>query len=215
MIRKTFQLPEKENSNTDGASSPTPKKPLAPSVHTSDIFADQDGPIILNNDDPNEDRLNALLGLSNPDGSKHESGIDASTPSSEGWSPRRLYMDHVKVDVTLRTQLGQSPALMLLITDHKDYNEHSTSESVETPRRITICFEVGLNGQISVFETAGLVDGGNGGNGGDSEMQDTDDSSSGARDVQKQIARVLEVSQDLGIVVEWVLRWLQQRAGSG
>jgi hypothetical protein len=32
--------------------------------------------------------------------------------------------------------------------------------------------------------------------------------------VHKKIARVLEVSQDLGILVEWVLRWLQQRTGN-
>jgi hypothetical protein len=175
------------------------------------MFAGQDGPIILNNDDPNEDRLNLLLGLSSPEGSKHDSGNDVSSPSGEGQSPSRLSMDDVKVDVTLRTQLGQAPALMLLITDHKRC-EDPASQSVQTPRRVTICFEVGLNGQISVFETAGLV---NGGNGGDSELQGTDDTTSGAREAQNQIARVLEVSQDLGILVEWVLRWLQQRAGSG
>lgn len=176
------------------------------------MFAGQEGPIILNNDDPNEDKLNVLLGFNSPEGSKDDSGVDVSTPSSGRHSPRQLSMDDVKVDVTLRTQLGQAPALMLLITDHKRRNEVPASQSVQTPHRITICFEVGLNGQISVFETAGLI---NGGNGGDAEMQGTDDSSSGAGEIQKQIARVLEVSQDLGILVEWVLRWLQQRAGSG
>jgi hypothetical protein len=210
LIRKTFQLPEKEQRNTNGASSTNSKTPLAPSVSTLDVFDGQDGPITLNNDDPNEDRLNLLLGLSNLDGSKHDLGVDVTSVSG-GQSPSRLSMDDVKVDVTLRTQLGQAPALMLLITDHNRGGDNAP-QSVQTPRRVTICFEVGLNGQISVFETAGLV---TGGIGGDSEMQGTDDSASGAEEVQKQIARVLEVSQDLGILVEWVLRWLQQRAGSG
>ncbi|CDM38592.1 hypothetical protein DTO013E5_7204 [Penicillium roqueforti] len=211
LIRKTFHLP-KDQANAGEFSTATPKNTRTPPVQTSDLFADHDGLIILNNDDPNEERLNLLLGLSSSDDSKNDSGIEISTPSRRK-SPNPLSVDDVKVDVTLRIQLGQSPALMLLITDQRNYNESpEIARFIPTPRQIAICFEVGLNGQISVVDTAGLVDGEAAG---DTEMEGVDNPDSGLQDVQKKIARVLEVSQDLSILVEWVLRWMQQRAGNG
>lgn len=213
LIRKTFHLPPKDQAKATESSNATPQKTRAPPVQTPDLFAGHDGPIILNNDDPNEERLNLLLGLGSSDDTKNDSGVEISTPSSGGKSPNQLSGDDVKVDVTLRIQLGQAPALMLLITDQRNYNESpETARSIQTPRQIAICFEVGLNGQISVVDTAGLVDGENGG---DTEMQGMDNLDSGLQDIQKKIARVLEVSQDLSILVEWVLRWMQQRAGNG
>ncbi|CAG8906134.1 unnamed protein product [Penicillium egyptiacum] len=213
LIRKTFHLSPKDQGKAAESLNATPQKTRSPPVQTQDLFAGHDGPIILNNDDPNEERLNLLLGLSSSDDSKNDSGIGVSSPSSGGKSPNQLSVDDVKVDVTLRIQLGQAPALMLLITDHRDYNESPESaQSIQTPRQIAICFEVGLNGQISVVDTAGLVDGEKGG---DTEMQGMDNLDSGLEDVRNKIARVLEISQDLGILVEWVLRWMQQRAGNG
>ncbi|KAG0159792.1 hypothetical protein PDIDSM_7318 [Penicillium digitatum] len=125
---------------------------------TPDLFAGHDGPIFLNNSDPNEERLNLLLGLSSSDDGKKDSGVGLSTPSRGGKSPEQLFVDDVKVDVTLRIQLGQAPALMLLITDQRHYNENpETARSIQVQKQITICFEVGLNGQISVVDTAGLM----------------------------------------------------------
>ncbi|KGO64185.1 Mediator complex, subunit Med1, metazoa/fungi [Penicillium italicum] len=213
LIRKTFHLPSKDQTSPAESSNATPKNTRAPPLQTPDLFAGHDGPIILNNDDPNEERLNLLLGLNSSDDSNNDSGVGISTPSSGGKSPNQLSMDDVKVDVTLRIQLGQAPALMLLITDQRNYNETpETARFIQTPRQIAVCFEVGLNGQISVIDTAGLVDGETGG---DVEMQGMDNLDPGLQDVQKKIARVLEVSQDLSILVEWVLRWMQQRAGNG
>lgn len=201
LIKKTFQLPDQEAGETNGTSAKTPSPPHhAP--HETDSL---DGVTILNNDDPNEGRLDFLLGLSTAEGSNSNSSHGSTTPLSGGKTLAQSLMDDVKVDVTLRTQLGQAPALMLLITDQKSRDGDS---QVQKPRQIAVCFEVGLNGQVSVVETAGLTDRGSSG---DAEMQGTDDSGSGAGEIQKQIARVLEVSQDLGILVEWVLRWLQQR----
>lgn len=205
LIRKTFHLPSNQANATE-SSNATPKNTRAAPIQTPDLFAGHDGPIILNNDDPNEERLNLLLGLSNSDDSKNNSGVESSTPSSGGKSSNKLSVDDVKVDVTLRIQLGQAPALMLLITDQRNHNETpEAARSIQTSRQIAICFEVGLNGHISVVDTAGLVDGETGG---DTEMQGMDNHDSGLQDVQKKIARVLEVSQDLSILVEWVLRWM-------
>ncbi|KXG53110.1 Mediator complex, subunit Med1 [Penicillium griseofulvum] len=213
LIRKTFHVPSKDQANVTESSNATPKNTRAPPVPPPDLFAGHDGPIILSNDDPNEERLNMLLGLNSSDDSKTDSGVESSSLSSGGKSPNQLSVDDVKVDVTLRIQLGQAPALMLLITDQRNYNDKpETARSMQTPRQIAICFEVGLNGHISVVDTAGLVDGDTSG---DTEMQGMDNLDPGLQDVQKKIARVLEVSQDLSILVEWVLRWMQQRAGNG
>ncbi|KAJ5779652.1 hypothetical protein N7457_007372 [Penicillium paradoxum] len=189
------------------------QKPPPPPIQAQDLFVGQDGPIILNNDDPNQDRLNMMLGLNSLDETSSIGTVaGTSTLSFDGRSPRQLSKDGVKVDVTLRIQLGQAPALMLLITDQSEREESpQASQSTEPSTQIAICFEVGLNGRISVVETAGFVDGEQGG---DTEMQGMDNSDSDLQDVQKKIARVLEVSQDLSILVEWVLRWMQQRAGN-
>ncbi|KAJ5769962.1 uncharacterized protein N7511_002013 [Penicillium nucicola] len=194
LVRKTFHIPSNETDNTSQPPKTNPQN--APSDNLHDLFANQDGLVILNNDDPNETRLNLLLGM-NGNGQTEPGHLTSFT---DGHSSQELSVTDVKVDVTLRTPLGQAPALMLLITEPQHQRE---------PKQISLCFEVGLNGHVSVVETAGLSKE----NSADTEMQGADGSDSGIRDVHKKISRVLEVSQDLGILVEWVLRWLQQRAG--
>lgn len=213
LIRKTFHVPAKDQPAASASSNSNPQSRRPPPTQVDDLFAGQDGPIVLKNDDPNQDKLNLLLGLNSSDESKVDTEMGTSTPSSGRRSPKQTTQDEVKVDVTLRIQLGQAPALMLLITDQRNSEESpETARSAQTPRQIAICFEVGLNGRISVVDTAGLV---GSEQGDDTEMQGSDKFDSGLQDVQKKIARVLEVSQDLSILVAWVLRWMQQRAGNG
>lgn len=164
-------------------------------------FAGQSDIITLSNDDPNEEKLSALLG---------DRFSTAFTTIASNASPfhGEEYLDDVKVDVTLRTQIGQSPALMLLVTD----SNNNAEKAVREPVQVTICVEVGLNGRITVVDVAELN--GQSVDDGDAEMQGTD-AGPKLQDMHEKIARVLEISQDLGILVEWVLRWLRQRAGSG
>jgi hypothetical protein len=177
---------------------------VAPSVPASQelSFAGQSDIILLSNDDPNEEKLSTLLG---------DGFSTAFTTVASNASPFHSedYLDDVRVDVTLRTQIGQAPALMLLITDSSNNMQNSVGEPVQ----VSICFEVGLNGRISIVDVAELR--GQNGDGGDTEMQGTDAAGPKLQDMHEKIARVLEISQDLGILVEWVLRWLRQRAGSG
>lgn len=165
-------------------------------------FAGQSDIITLSNDDPNEEKLSALLG---------DDFSSAFTAGDSNASPfnSEEYLDDVKVDMTLRTQIGQAPALMLLVTD----SSNNAKKSGREPVQVSVCFEVGLNGRISVVDVAELK--GQSGDGGDTEMQGTDAAGPKLQDMHEKIARVLEISQDLGILVEWVLRWLRQRAGSG
>ncbi|KAJ5086778.1 hypothetical protein NUU61_008085 [Penicillium alfredii] len=197
LIRKIFLPPAKAEDNKQKPAQATPASSLASPSQASGGFGDQDGLVILSNDNPNEDQLDIFLNET------FEPSIIENTT------------DDVKVDVTLRSQLGQPPALMLFITppDHKSEGT-SSDNSMSEPREISICFEIGLNGRISVARTTGLF-GDDTGDSGDTEMQRMDNSSPSVQDSQKKIARVLEVSQDLGVVVEWVLRLLRQQTGSG
>lgn len=174
-----------------------------PSREDSVLFTGQEGLINLSNIDPNEEKLNSLLsgGFSAASLSHDDSGL------SDGSNPN---FDDVKVDVTLRTQLGQAPALMLLITDPARDAGQSAREAVQ----VSLFCEIGLNGYIAVVDSAGLVKT-EAREGEDTEMQESEDPELKLQDMHKKIARVLEISQDLGILVEWVLRWLRQRAASG
>ena len=157
---------------------------------------------ILSNDDPNQDRLEFLLG----DGG--DPGTNSITNDDQSGGPAN---DGVMVDLTLRTQLGQPPAIMLFITDPS----RAMDQMGHDDPLISICFEVGLNGRISVVDSSGLAGNKEKESGGDSEMHGADELGSELQDIHKKIARVLEISQDIGILVEWVLRWQRQRAGSG
>lgn len=155
----------------------------------------KEGIITLSNDDHNEDKLDYLL-----------SGTFPAAPGDN--SP--CFTDDVKVDVTLSPQMERPPALMILITDPSG----GSKEPWREPVRVSICFHIGLNGRVSVEDSSGLGKDGNE-EGSDAEMQGTDEVGSKLRDIHRKLARVLEISQDLGIVVEWVLRWVRQRDGRG
>lgn len=201
LIRRITGSPAK---STNDKREPSTRGSLAPSVPASQelSFAGQSDIITLSNDDPNEEKLSALLG----DGF---SSTFANVASNASPFHSEDYLDDVRVDVTLRTQIGQAPALMLLITDSSNNAENTVREPVQ----VSICFEVGLNGRISIADVAELK--GQSRDGGDTEMQGSDAAGPKLQDMHEKIARVLEISQDLGILVEWVLRWLRQRAGSG
>lgn len=175
-----------------------------PADPISELLSQNDGLTILSNEDPNEDKLNFLLG------DEFESGTDCATNGTQTNDPTN---NGIKVDITLRTQLGQAPAVMLFITDSTRARDRNQNDDP----LISICFEVGLNGRISTVDSSGLVRDRTQYYNGDSEMHGAEDSGSELelQDIHKKIARVLEISQDIGILVEWVLRWQRQRAVSG
>ncbi|KAJ5172969.1 hypothetical protein N7492_005562 [Penicillium capsulatum] len=204
LVRKIFQ-PAKGKDEKRALSKSTSTGSLAPTSEDSNPFTGQGGLITLSNDDPNEDRLNSLLSS----GFAGSGLTQNDTSLRDGEDPK--FAD-VKVDVTLRTQLGQAPALMLLITDPGEDGGNSARE----PAQVSLSCEIGSNGRIAVVESAGLAktEAGVAGEPGDTEMQGTDESGSKLQDLHRKIARVLEISQDLGILVEWILHWLRQRAVS-
>lgn len=185
MIRKIFRPPVEGKNKKDSA--PRPKDSTSakrfPYLSTAGVTKGKDGVIILSNEDPNEARLNFLL-----EGVRAEAQAGDATAS-----------DDVNVDVTLRVPLGQAPLVMLLLTTKNALS--ATGES--GLRSMSISFEVGLNGRISVVETAGLLDESSTESDKGESQNDQDNE---ALELRKKMSRVLETSQDIGILVEWVLR---------
>jgi len=137
---------------------------------------------ILSNQDPNEQKLDALMKGLNVEGASINNDAD-----------------DVKIDITLRTQLGQAPVIMLLFTINDAAIEN------DYPNTFSISFEVGLNGHVTVVDMSGLWEEPVSG---DDRPEDTvtGDQKNEASEMPRKIARALEVSQDLGVLVEWVLR---------
>lgn len=186
MIQKIFYtLSQDHDSKHNGQGSTSlDKKQQAAQSSTTNGKGDV---TILSNQDPNEQKLDALMKGLNVEGTS--TNDDA---------------DDVKIDITLRTQLGQAPVIMLLFTinDASIENDYLNTFSIS--------FEVGLNGHITIVDTSGLWEEPVSGDD-RPEGAETGDQKDEASEMPKKIARALEVSQDLGILVEWVLRWRRQQ----
>ncbi|KAJ5482815.1 hypothetical protein N7539_006261 [Penicillium diatomitis] len=174
-----------------------------PTTPNLDLFLQNDT-ITLCNDDPNEEKLSNLFG---DDFSNAFSGSAASNLTPHHTT---TYLDDVRVEVTLRTPIGQAPALMLLVTDSKNFPPGAFENE---PVQVSLSFEVGLNGRITVIDAVHV--GGSRHEGEDTEMQGADPARPSLYAIREKLAQVLEISQNLGILVEWVLRWLRKRAASG
>lgn len=127
---------------------------------------------ILSNGDANEDLLNSLL---------RESADSTGTISLHNDSQVADERD-TRVDITLRTQVGQAPSIMLAIT------------LPETRQKASVNFEIRLNGRVNVLQVSGLAGPQN-----DQSMAK----------VHKKLNRAVEVSEDLGVLVEYVVSQLR------
>lgn len=204
MIRSIFnndRPDEIQQESPNGFLSPKGSENLSSTKSTNTVFS---------NDDPNELKLNWLLNGSNHNNSNSNNHTTSTNvPSKEDSNSNNS--NDVKVDVTLRTQLSHPPVIMLLftVTDTELDLPASASASGTTPRKVSISLEVGLNGRIAVVDMAGLLE--------EAHTNDTepDTAADGITDealqLQRQMAQVLEISQDLGILVEWILRWARRR----
>jgi hypothetical protein len=164
--------------------------------------------IVLSNKDPNEEKLDFLLNGTNKSiATATGPGKDIAMPPSISLRDPVARQEEVKVDVTLRTQLGQSPVIMLLFTVEDPRLASSPAETVLS--KVSISLEIGLNGRISVMDMTGLLD--------DETAADSEKGAqnSEAYKLQQKIAKVLEISQDIGVLVEWVARWVRQQKGRG
>lgn len=114
----------------------------------------------------------------------------------------------MRVDVSLRTPMSFSPSILLVFSVNEELitgnpaSSAATSLKSSTPRQVMINIDIGLNGDISVSHISGLWSGGD---------DDVDDERDAAKmRLCAQIAKVLEVCEDFGMLVEWILRWMRK-----
>jgi hypothetical protein len=167
---------------------------------------------VFSNEDPNEDLLNYLLDApANPDAMDIVSDSPGEKTSTLGKHPRfgPAFDNDVRVDITLRTQIGQAPLIMLLFTviDTESRSSEPSSRGLAI-RKISINFEIGLNGRITVTQLTGLVDGEPASN---EDNDQNNDVPRTEQEIQDKLGRVLETSEDLGMLVEWVLLRLEKK----
>ncbi|KAE8161539.1 mediator of RNA polymerase II transcription subunit 1-domain-containing protein [Aspergillus tamarii] len=206
MIRNIFSPPSKNDDNRKDTQTDSPKSP-ASHLKFTQPGKPKKNVITLSNNDPNEKKLDRLLkGFHNMDRIITDKGKDTSKLNAEGIDDDA---DEVKVDVTLRTQLGQAPVVMLLFTVNDPPGSVESAKEKTTISKVSVSLEVGLNGHVSVVDMTGLLD--HSSSLGDMDVQMTDGQKNEVIELQNKIARVLEVSQDIGTLVEWILRWMQQR----
>lgn len=185
-----------------------------PELKFSNKSTGKKGLIVLSNKDPNESKLNWLLNGSNKtSGLANTNGKDPQAPA-DSVEDTFIPEDEVKVDVTLRTQLGQPPVIMLLFAvDDTRPGVPMSPMGRPVLSKVSVSLEVGVNGRITVVDMTGLLDG-DGTTGAEGvNTQGADGTKSEAAELQRKIARVFEVSQDIGILVEWILRWVRRRNG--
>ena len=206
MIRNIFSPPSKNDENRKDAQTDSSKN-LVSQLKFTEPGKPKKDVIILSNNDPNEKKLDRLLkGFNNTDRTMKDKGKDTFKSNANGGDDNA---DEVKVDVTLRTQLGQAPVVMLLFTVNDPTDSAESAKEETTISKVSVSLEVGLNGRVSVVDMTGLLDHSSGL--GDMDVQMTDEQKNEVSELQSKIARVLEISQDLGTLVEWILRWMQQR----
>lgn len=129
---------------------------------------------ILSNGDVNEDLLDRLL----------REGADSTGTISLHHDSQIGDENDIRVDMTLRTQVGQAPLIILSITQP------------ETRQKASVSFEIRPNGRVNVVQGSGLTG-----------PENASDQSMDK--VYKKLNRVLEVSEDLSILVEYVVSQLR------
>ncbi|PGH20727.1 hypothetical protein AJ80_03487 [Polytolypa hystricis UAMH7299] len=148
---------------------------------------DKPGVTFVSNVSPAVFKLNSMLssGSSNSPG---QFNIGVSSPSST--LAERPKSAERKIDVTLRTPMSASPSILLLF-NVPGSPLHGRSQA------ITVNIEIGLNGHIVISDVAGLWE---------SASDNGQDVKSEKQAFCQKLAAVLETGEDLGLLVEWMLR---------
>ncbi|PGH15295.1 hypothetical protein AJ79_02460 [Helicocarpus griseus UAMH5409] len=195
LLQRTFTSPSDKVGMTDKTRPLT--SPSSPKLTSkSDI-------IFIRNVSPTVSKLDSLLSDDYKLGSGQWNG-DASAFAESSTLPPAI--GDRKIDISLRTPISASPSLLLLFNAPNE-TPHETSDTVmENPKTITINVDIGPNGNITVSRVAGVFNTVN-----NEERSRDDISATVARELAQKLAKVLQTSEDLGMLVEWVLKWMRKQ----
>jgi hypothetical protein len=137
-----------------------------------------------------ESKLKFLL---SDETNQHDAANDSSEISGSSYP-----LDETMIDISLRTPiLSQSPPSILLLIN--------TPEEAAT---VTVNIEIGPNGQINVSNISGPCGNYDHGN---TNGSFTEHPRAESQELRDTLAKVLETCEDLGLLIEWVLRWFRRQ----
>ncbi|KMP08699.1 hypothetical protein DIZ76_016474 [Coccidioides immitis] len=151
----------------------------------------------ISNVNPTECRLNSLLRSGRNNGFKPPPTAISTPPANE-----------VRVDISLRTPMSLPPTVLLVFNINED-NQMRSSDSAPlltriASRQVMIGADIGLNGEINISHISGILPSNA------TDYTSNEKCEDEKRKLRSQIARVLETCEDLGMLVEWVLKWIRK-----
>lgn len=196
---RIFDLTRSEAKRTDQSSSDTPNSFLTAGAETK----------FISNVNPAENKLDSLLS-----DSAQASGYNSarSTPSPEPLSQHPVDRDETRIDVSLKIPLSSCPYILLLfnLLEPNPQAASSTEPVSETLRTVTVRIDIGLNGCITVPSVSGVCASSNS----DTPAQPVEYEMA-TQKLREKLARVLETCEDLGLLVEWLIKWIRKQNPMG
>ena len=115
-----------------------------------------------------------------------------------------------KIDVSLRTPMSSAPSILLLFNVPHGQPTHnmqgtSSGRAETTLRTITVRININLDGRVNVAEVTGVWDDDDG------TEQGNANRATEAERLCQRLSKVLETCEDVGMLVEWLLRWLRRK----
>ncbi|KAK2791055.1 hypothetical protein FQN51_002265 [Onygenales sp. PD_10] len=196
LLQRTFTAPGKDGGTIDKSQTSKDANTSPPKQTT------KSGVTYISNISPTVSKLNSMLSEGPRIGNGHRGGV--SSPHS-GLSPPISSLEDRKIDISLRTPMSASPSIILLFNVPEEKPDGCTANN---PKTITINVDIGPNGSITVSHVSGLPN------------PDTTDISAEmlgdapmaeSKGFNQKLAKVLQTSEDLGLLVEWVLKWIRKQ----
>ncbi|OJD19662.1 hypothetical protein AJ78_00394 [Emergomyces pasteurianus Ep9510] len=192
LLQKAFAAPTNKTATVGPNKSQPPDSPTE--APKSDIT-------VISNISPTVSKLNSML--SGDFNERISSNSSSAAPSSALSSAA----EERKIDISLRTPISASPSLLLLF--NAPSGQTNTNTSMDNPKTLTINVDIGLNGNITVSRVSGMCPDNNYGEGETSQHDNSRE-----QELSQKLARVLQTSEDLGMLVEWALKWVRKQQES-
>ncbi|KKZ62905.1 hypothetical protein EMCG_02750 [[Emmonsia] crescens] len=192
LVQKVFTTPSNKTVTPNPMSSASSKQ-----TSKSDIT-------FISNISPTVSKLNSMLSGDSKHANDKRSGLNSpfAAPSITSSSTT----DDRKIDISLRTPISTSPSLLLLF----NAPNRAPNALMDNPKTITINVDIGLNGNITVSRVAGMCDDRENNEGREETLGDAPGTEE-TRELSRKLATVLQTSEDLGLLVEWVLKWMRKQ----
>ncbi|KAI1969745.1 hypothetical protein LOZ51_003059 [Ophidiomyces ophidiicola] len=183
----------------DSTADPRTNRSISPEKPEPHVFTEStpDG-YYISNINPTERQLDSML-LKTRRGGFRSSPSDTQTlrplPAETG----------LRADISLRTPIGGVPSIIVVFSvDETLLNNEPTlpyAVSEMTPQTVMMNVEIRLNGTISISEVSGLWQ----------DEHDDDKTEAERKTFCAKASKVLETCEDVGLLIEWVVRWMRKQ----